>query len=394
MEQRDFFRKLADLASMETQVVVATVVRTAGSTPREVGAKMVIRPDGTFFGTIGGGCGEAEVWQRARQVFVDQQAALVEVDLTEDPERGGEAICGGRMEVLLDLWNQDELAHAMRMLTPMDQGQALVLVSRVLPGSTQHAHLVVSPQGWQTGSLGEARLDAAVARMATNGEARTGLMRTKEAMGSLQSWDAPGQRRAPLCSPELKDTASLSGAMAAEAPLFVEFLESPPHLIIAGAGHCAIPLARLGRMLGFRLTILDDRPECATQERFPDADALRVGDLAEELRSIPLDHATYLVLVTRGHKLDEVLLREALGQPLAYIGMIGSKRRTRAVFEGMRHDGYDPQHLNSVHAPIGLDLGAQTPEEIAVAIMAEIILVRKSRTGTEPSGRPLSKART
>jgi len=157
-------------------------------------------------------------------------------------------------------------------------------------------------------------------------------------------------------------------------------------LVVAGAGHCALPLTRMAKMVGFRIVVLDDRPECATRERFPDADRILLGDLEAEVERIPMTAGTYLVLVTRGHRLDETILRRVIREPLAYIGMIGSRRRIRAVFRDMERDGFERALLDRVHSPIGLDIGADTPEEIAVCILAEIIMTRKGGTG-----RPLSR---
>jgi xanthine dehydrogenase accessory factor len=156
--------------------------------------------------------------------------------------------------------------------------------------------------------------------------------------------------------------------------LFVEVQRRPPALLIVGAGHVALPLAELGRMIDFEVIVLDDRPRFANKERFPMADRVLAQPLAETLRSWPIDGDTYIVLVTRGHSHDVDCLLEVIDSPVRYIGMIGSKRRVRAVFELLEQEqGLDPAKLERVFAPIGLDIGAETPTEIAVGIIAEII---------------------
>jgi xanthine dehydrogenase accessory factor len=171
-----------------------------------------------------------------------------------------------------------------------------------------------------------------------------------------------------------------------EIVLFVEVQPQPYHLIIAGAGHVAAPLAAMAAICDFTVTVLDDRPQYANKERFPTADRVIAGSFREELRKLRggrpvFDPHTCLVLVTRGHQYDVDLLLEVLDDPMAYIGMIGSRRRIRAVFDLLERERNIPRHkCDRIHAPIGLDIGAQTPSEIAVAILAEIIAVLHGRS--------------
>ena len=173
-----------------------------------------------------------------------------------------------------------------------------------------------------------------------------------------------------------------------EFTAFVEVQARPPHLIIAGAGHIAVPLASIAKTCDFTVTVLDDRPQFAHPARFPTADRVVAGPfrptLAELRRGKPVfDSDTYLVLVTRGHQHDIDCLLEALNDPVAYLGMIGSSRRIRAVFELLEKEQNIPaSHFDRVRAPIGMDIGAITPAEIAVCIMAEMICVM--REGTLP----------
>lgn len=161
--------------------------------------------------------------------------------------------------------------------------------------------------------------------------------------------------------------------------LFVEVQPQPYHLIIAGAGHVAVPLATMAALCDFTVTVLDDRPQYANRQRFPTAHRVIAGPFREELRKLrgnrpTFDAQTCLVLVTRDHQYDVELLLEVLDDPLAYLGMIGSRRRIRAVYDLLEQERGIPRHkFDRVHAPIGLNIGAQTPAEIAVAILAEII---------------------
>lgn len=360
MEQRDILDKMLDLAVTQQKVAVATVVRTYGSTPRHVGAKMVILDDGAFFGTVGGGCGEAEVWQEAKRVLKTGAPATVHIDLTEDPNEGGEKICGGRMDVYVETWRRADLEQLRAVLQRLDESRGMSL-STVLAGDDAGRRMFVADGGWSTGSLGDTGLDAQVKGAAPDiiENRRSGVMA------------AVGDALEPQPRPRT----------AGGVEVFIEVLQRPPVLVIAGAGHCALPLSRMARMLGFSVIILDDRPECATDERFPDAARILVGDLGEQVAHLPLGLSTYVVLVTRGHKQDEAILRKIVDKPLGYIGMIGSRRRIQAVFADMERDGFASADLDKVYSPIGLDIGAETPEEIALSILAEVVRVRKGGTG-------------
>ncbi|NIR44659.1 MAG: hypothetical protein GWN99_10170 [Gemmatimonadetes bacterium] len=169
--------------------------------------------------------------------------------------------------------------------------------------------------------------------------------------------------------------------------LYVETVTAAPDLLIIGAGHIARPLCRLGALLGFRVTVADDRPEYANTGSFPEAARVEVIDFSEPFQKIDVTERSYVVLVTRGHKYDYDCILELLRMQArpAYLGMIGSRRRVRAAFEALVADGVDPARLEGVHAPIGLDIGAETPEEIALSIAAELVAVRRGGSGQKLS---------
>ncbi len=164
---------------------------------------------------------------------------------------------------------------------------------------------------------------------------------------------------------------------------YLELHHPAPELVIVGAGHVAQPLAEVGVLLGMAVTVLDDRPEFATRERFPSAARVLRVDLGDPFRTVRIHAASHLVLVTRGHKHDFEALRRLLAMETepAYLGMIGSRRRVRATFTKLLEDGVEPARLARVRAPIGLDLGAETPAEIAVAVAGEIVLLRRGGSG-------------
>ncbi len=172
------------------------------------------------------------------------------------------------------------------------------------------------------------------------------------------------------------------------AELYVEVRRAVRELVVVGAGHIAQPMAHLGALLGFRVTVLDDRPDFATRERFPEADRLVRADFSDPFADVPIHDRSHLLLVTRGHKYDYECLVRALRMdpPPAYIGMIGSRRRVRATYVQLLDEGIERALLERIHAPVGLDIGAETPEEIAVAVAAELVLLNRGG-----SGRPLSR---
>lgn len=165
--------------------------------------------------------------------------------------------------------------------------------------------------------------------------------------------------------------------------VYLEPHRPPPALVIVGAGHIARPLCATGALLGFAVTVLDDRAEFATHARFPEAERVIRADWSNPFAAVETGNGTHLVLVTRGHKYDFEALRQLLTRPEqpAYIGMVGSRRRVRAALEQLAHEGIPTERLRQIHAPVGLDIGAETPAEIAVAIAAELVQARRGGSG-------------
>jgi xanthine dehydrogenase accessory factor len=205
------------------------------------------------------------------------------------------------------------------------------------------------------GSLGSATLDAAVVEL------------LRDAIASPRARDG------------LRELATQEGSIE----LYVEIRRAVQELVVVGAGHIALPMAHLGALLGFRVTVLDDRPDFATHERFPDAERVIRADFSDPFAEVRLHERSHLLLVTRGHKYDYECLVRALraDPPPAYIGMIGSRRRVRATYAQLVEEGFGPDAIERIHAPVGLDIGAETPEEIAVAVAAELVKVRRGGTG-------------
>ncbi len=347
---------------------LATVVNVRGSTPREVGAKMIVRDDGQF-GTIGGGCGEAEVFRKARLLLDEGQGArLTEVDLTGDFDQQQIGTCGGIMDVFVDVWAPDkDLEIARHLASAAERNQPAALLT-----------LVHNPD---QGSVG---VKTVIDSSAGEGWLARAMEIPRRAMAQLVARTEDGV-------PALMEISDNNGAnpvtrIEGDAPrMFLDPISGAQRLVIAGAGHIAQPLAALGSMLGFHVTVIDDRASFANRERFPGADEVVVRPFASAIGSLNLDRHCYLVSVTRGHSFDEEVVRTALQHSRgAFVGMIGSRRRVKATLDRLAESGISKDLLDQVHAPLGMDIGAETPEEIAVSIIAEI--VRERRSGVRDPG--------
>jgi xanthine dehydrogenase accessory factor len=343
--------------------VLATVVNVRGSTPREVGAKMIVREDGQF-GTIGGGCGEAEVFRKARVLLEEKnEARLTEVDLTGDFDQQEIGTCGGVMDVLIDRWSPDsDLALAQKLADAAEHSRPAALLTVVDPGSggaAVGARSVVDP----------ARRDPAVLEA-------VGL----KPFALDQVCERAADSHAGLVEVVETGLHYTTRIQPTGAPrIFIDPISGAQRLIIVGAGHIAQPLATLGTMLGFHVTVIDDRHQFANRDRFPTANLIIVKPFRAAIESLTLDKHCYLISVTRGHAYDEEAVEAALRQPCRFVGMIGSRRRVKTTLDRLIEAGIPRERTEDVHAPLGLDLGAETPAEIAVAIIAEII--RERRTG-------------
>jgi xanthine dehydrogenase accessory factor len=254
----DIYQEIVRIKEKGEEAALVTIVSATGSTPREEGAKMLVRPDGTIIGTIGGGNLEAQVINEAVGVIKQGKPKRLHMNLTAKEAEETGMICGGDLEV------------------------------------------------------------------------------------------------------------------------FIEPILTAPTMYIFGGGHISLPLAQIGKLLGFKIAIIDDRAEFASTKRFPEAEMVLAGDFSKAFSKLKIDKTSYIVIVTRGHQNDELVLEWAVGTPAQYIGMIGSQTKVKTVFSHLLAKGVSKGRLDSVYSPIGLEIGAQTPEEIAVSILAEIIKVRRS----------------
>jgi len=357
----ELFEQIDALRRVEGRAALATLVSTHGTTPRKEGAQMWVGEGGRVLGSVTiGGCVDAEVMAQAEDVLAAREPKLLELSLGDEDAWEIGLTCGGTIEVFVEPVALGEYAGADTALPLYEalrahvaRGRAGVIATRMDPPSAG-VKLLLLDDGRRVGSLGDVALDAAAAGLAPEALA-TGLSRTV-ALGP--------EGRTVRC--------------------FLEVHGPPPTLLTVGAGHVAMPLVTLARTVGFRTVVVDGRPRLATRERFPDADELIVGIPSEIVGKTTLLSSTALVLVAHDYKYDLPVLRHALGSPAGYIGLLGSRRRGEGIMRLLRQEGVDESALARVRVPIGLDLGAKTAPEIALAILAEIVATRYGG-----SGRPL-----
>jgi xanthine dehydrogenase accessory factor len=353
-------RRLDEGGRTRPALAIASVVRSRGSTPRKPGAKMLVDPAGPQLGTIGGGCGEAEVLARAQRVLATGEPSLVEVSLLEEDGWESPSICGGLLDVFVE--------RVGEQIGGVPRGDFFAALDAAR-GDGRAAAIVTL--------IGASRSDAAASRV--------GRKCIVDERGG-QVFPFADERADELAVAAAIESLATSRPVdreetdAARLRVFVEPVCEPPELVLVGAGHVGSALVRLASHAGFAVTVLDDRATFANPVRLPDAHAILVGDPRELLAALPPRRDRYVVLVTRGHRLDADCLRVALEADLAYLGMIGSRRRVARIREWMLEQGASPERLERLHAPIGLDIGAETPAEIAVSILGEMVTTRRRRT--------------
>jgi len=374
---RELFQEIFDILQSGETAAMATIVKRKGSVPREVGAKMVVRPGGKISGTVGGGCGEAEVWRSALNVIDTLRPNMVQVDLTEEIAMESQGVCGGIFDVFVQPWHnnplpgQPAMQEIARIISDALEGEhAIVLATVIAAGGSWRAYIgrqmLVYENGETSGNL-------------IADEAPAGL--TAHLVQAAQNAIATGKPHMENIETTLDGGRHKMTRQGTWAEIFIEPFVPRPVLLIAGAGHIAVPLAALAHQVNFSVSVTDDRASFVNRERFPSAKQLLQGDIESILRNYPITPRTHIVLVTRAHAHDVQGLRAIIDSPAAYIGMIGSQRRVWAVFKLLHQEGVPAGKLARVRAPIGLDLGGAAPEEIALSIMAEIIMLRHGGSG-------------
>ena len=334
---REIADGLAAWRAAGLRFAVATVVRTFSSAPRGPGAAMAVAENGEVLGSVSGGCVEGAVYELARSVLDTGDATLQRYGVSDDEAVEVGLTCGGTIDILVQA--ADDPAYA-EVLGAVLAFQPVALVS------AGGRHLVVRPDRW-TGDLGDPGLTVSAAQLATGM-----LAAGRTAMIEL---GRHGEQRMD------------------QVDVFVQSFALPPRMLVFGAIDFAHAVARIGKFLGYHVVVCDARPVFATRKRFPEADEVVVQWPHKYLESATVDNRTVICVLTHDPKFDVPLLAAALRTPAAYVGVMGSRRTHADRLERLRDLGVRGPALDRLAAPIGLDLGARTPEETAVAIAAEII---------------------
>jgi len=353
----DVYAKAVELLAKGEFSVLATIIRLTGSGPRGAGTKFLILEDGSYVGTIGGGLLEARVLAAAKKVFATHAPIRLSLNLMGKDVAETDMICGGDVEIFLEPLlpeNQDQIQGFRKILDIQKRGGTGLLVT------------VVTPDRWQKNIV-----------------PRLFLLPGAEPIGNLAGMKAVAQEIAknmPLWLKQREPRLVFSrDDLGGSVELFAEPILADPILYIFGGGHVSAQIIPLASRVGFKVEVIDDRPEFADPAKFPEAAKVYQYPFEGVLGKIPVNESSYLVIVTRGHIHDKTVLEQCLRTEAKYIGMIGSRRKKAMIYEKLLEEGFTKSDLDRVHAPIGLDIGAETPEEIAVSIVAELIAVRAGK---------------
>jgi len=354
---RSIYQSILAQIRSGSKLVLATVVRTSGSTPQKAGSTALFGEQGLLAGTVGGGLLEGEVQHIAGSVIISEASDHFYFNLDSDTMEDG-AICGGEAEVLVDANPSSNLKALEAMeasLSKREKGYLLTVVSR------KHEQGRTIARYWVQG-LPDEKLPA---------ELNPALKETLP--GHLKQAVRYG-----FIEVEFQPSPTGLSKMA-----FLEHIKPMPQLVIAGAGHVGKALAHLGNLLEFEVSVIDDRQEYANAQNIPDADHLLVQDIGPALKELSFGPDTYIVIVTRGHNHDSEALKSCIGSDAAYIGMIGSAHKVQVIKKTFLENSWaSPEQWSEVHTPIGIAIGSKTVQEIAISIAAQLVEVRNKKSTT------------
>ena len=339
----NIYLQLLDQFDVRIPLALATVISATGSTPQKPGSSAIFSREGLSSGTVGGGPVEEQVRQAAQKAITEGISGLLTFDLANDISLSEDPICGGKMDILLDAAPGKHRRVFEQIRLSLQEGQGGILATII--NTTTISRFWLSENS----------------NLALPANIRE---RTEPVIAQLFSMGRKGNYTVIPASGEAE--------MLILEPVF-------PHLrlVIAGAGHIGKALSHLGKLLEFEVTVIDEREEYANRMNLPDANVVVVNDIGKAFRELKKTPDTFVVIVTRGHKCDAEALLPCIGAELAYLGMIGSKKKIAEMRRQFLKEGWATQEQwDHLHAPIGLPIHSQTVQEIAVSIAAQLIQVR------------------
>lgn len=350
---RELSQQLEALVGTRQETVYCRLVETRGSTPQKPGATMLIYPDGSQAGTLGGGCVEAEVKRTALTYLEENKARIAKFQLDHDYGWDDGLICGGRMQILIQPIKDEQSRNYI--------GQLCQLLKRA-PGFTEVVHYALESE------------DSTPTILLFNEQ-----QNLQASLGPAGN-ELEQEARETLVPLDSRPRAYQQGTLA--------FLPSVERcqLVIVGGGHVGQAVSNMAVNLEFDVTVIDDREVIVSEDRFPNVHQRISGDLEEILPALKITPHTYCLIVTRGHNHDQRALYHLADRGARYVGLIGSRRKIKLIFDDLLDAGISREVLHHVHAPLGINIGSQTVQEIAVSICAELVSHR-NRDGFIP-GRP------
>ena len=346
LDDFEIFQKAASILRAGENIALVTVISTTGSTPGKVGYKMLVTAtSGEIHGTVGGGIVEAEMIKTARSMLpaVGSRVVLVNIGVTPDDEEHG--ICGGSIEFLIESFDAAGAALFEEIGGAIDRAEYGAVISVIEQAGPPKKIFLKNIDGGFAADSGLAPELISAARDMAAGAPPAG----KVSGGGIK--------------------------------VFIETVAIRPTVIIFGAGHLSFYIAKFAKLVNFSVKVCDEREEFAKKERFPDANEIIVANFENVFERVRVDGNSYLVIVTRGHKCDEVVLEQALRTGAKYIGMIGSRRKVITILQRLHEKGFSREALSSIYSPIGISIGAVTPEEIAMSTVCELVKIRRLGPG-------------
>jgi xanthine dehydrogenase accessory factor len=338
------------------KLALATLITREGSAPRAVGAKYLVKGDGTSVGSIGGGCVEAEVWQEAQKVMEKGKGEVLHFKLTAEQLAEGGLICGGNIDIFLEPLKKEFLSIYQEVMRIKQKGGSAILATLISVDGDfpkgEGSKALIKSSGEKIGFLLDG--EGLEQRILKEGEGFPEEKKPRLMVLSSEKEESPWKK----------------------AEVLLEPIFSEPTVYIFGAGHVSQQVAPLAKLVHFKVVVIDDREMFANRSRFPEADEVIVSEFEKCFDQLHIDETSYIIIVTRGHLYDGFVLEQAVKTNACYIGMIGSKKKIRTLYQSLMKNGITEEALNRVSAPIGIDINSETPEEIAVSIVAELIKVR------------------